>query len=170
MYGSLDGMLVQHRAIHNFPSFIFLGGGGGVRTGSVKFFTREHKTMASVGASTRTTQSGVQPHSQWGHQTWQTLDNLAIFFFSFRVLSISNFSSPCHVNVIQVDRSSFLFICVYRQGLKACAVLFPLLGMTWVFGILTVTDAGLVFQYIFTILNSLQVTRLLSSVLLLVIN
>ena len=44
-----------------------------------------------------------------------------------------------------------------RQGVKACVVLFPLLGMTWVFGILSVTDAGLVFQYIFTILNSLQV-------------
>ena len=32
--------------------------------------------------------------------------------------------------------------------------------MTWVFGILSVTDAGLVFQYIFTILNSLQVHHL----------
>jgi len=31
--------------------------------------------------------------------------------------------------------------------------------MTWVFGILSVTDAGLVFQYIFTILNSLQVGK-----------
>ena len=48
----------------------------------------------------------------------------------------------------------------FRQGLRACAVLFPLLGMTWVFGILSVTDAGLVFQYIFTILNSLQVHNL----------
>ena len=46
-----------------------------------------------------------------------------------------------------------------RQGVKACAVLFPLLGLTWVFGILSVTDAGLVFQYIFTILNSLQVLQ-----------
>ena len=44
-----------------------------------------------------------------------------------------------------------------RKGVKACAVLFPLLGLTWVFGILSVTDAGLMFQYIFTILNSLQV-------------
>ena len=44
-----------------------------------------------------------------------------------------------------------------RQGVKACIVLFPLLGMNWVFGILSITDAGLVFQYIFIILNSLQV-------------
>ena len=44
-----------------------------------------------------------------------------------------------------------------RQAAKACVVLSPLLGMTWAFGILSVTNAGLVFQYIFTILNSLQV-------------
>ncbi|XP_044181267.1 adhesion G protein-coupled receptor L4-like [Acropora millepora] len=43
-----------------------------------------------------------------------------------------------------------------RQAAKACVVLAPLLGMTWVFGILSVTNASLVFQYIFTILNSLQ--------------
>ncbi|CAH3188376.1 unnamed protein product, partial [Porites lobata] len=46
-----------------------------------------------------------------------------------------------------------------RQGAKASVVLFPLLGLTWVFGVLSVTDAGLVFQYIFTILNSFQVSR-----------
>ena len=45
-----------------------------------------------------------------------------------------------------------------RQAAKACVVLSPLLGMTWVFGILSVTNAGVVFQYIFTIVNSLQVT------------
>ena len=56
---------------------------------------------------------------------------------------------------IQGDKTSELQII--RQGTKACVVLSPLLGMTWVFGILTVTNAGLVFQYIFTIINSLQV-------------
>ena len=50
----------------------------------------------------------------------------------------------------------FLFT---RQSLKACAVLAPLLGFTWMFGVLTVTDVGLVFQYIFTVLNSLQVHK-----------
>jgi len=44
----------------------------------------------------------------------------------------------------------------FRQSLKACVVLFPLFGVTWLFGVLTVTDAGLIFQYLFTILNSLQ--------------
>ena len=56
---------------------------------------------------------------------------------------------------MQTDKTSHLERV--RQGVKACAVLFPLLGLTWVFGVLSVTDAGLVFQYIFTIFNSLQV-------------
>ena len=56
---------------------------------------------------------------------------------------------------MQADETSHLERA--RQGVKACAVLFPLLGLTWVFGVLSVTDAGLVFQYIFTIFNSLQV-------------
>ena len=45
-----------------------------------------------------------------------------------------------------------------RQAAKACVVLSPHLGMTWAFGILSVTNAGLVFQYVFIVLNSLQVT------------
>lgn len=44
-----------------------------------------------------------------------------------------------------------------RQAAKACVVLSPLLGVTWAFGILSVTNAGFVFQDIFIILNSLQV-------------
>lgn len=42
-------------------------------------------------------------------------------------------------------------------GFKACVVLSPLLGVTWLFGVLSIEQAGLAFQYIFTILNSLQV-------------
>ncbi|XP_073231917.1 adhesion G-protein coupled receptor D1-like [Porites lutea] len=45
----------------------------------------------------------------------------------------------------------------FKRVLRACVVLFPLLGVTWVFGVLSVTDlTGMVFQYLFTICNSLQ--------------
>lgn len=36
-------------------------------------------------------------------------------------------------------------------------VLLPLLGITWVFGLLAIDERTIAFQYIFAILNSLQV-------------
>ncbi|XP_048576851.1 uncharacterized protein LOC5503492 isoform X2 [Nematostella vectensis] len=47
----------------------------------------------------------------------------------------------------------------YRQilaGVKGALVLLPLLGITWVFGLLAVTKETVVFQYVFAISNSLQ--------------
>ncbi|KXJ29080.1 uncharacterized protein LOC110252281 [Exaiptasia diaphana] len=43
-----------------------------------------------------------------------------------------------------------------RMGVKATAVILPLLGITWVFGLLAFNTATLAFKYIFAILNSLQ--------------
>ncbi|EPY77765.1 hypothetical protein CB1_001192001 [Camelus ferus] len=40
---------------------------------------------------------------------------------------------------------------------KAVAVLLPILGTSWVFGVLAVNSQAVVFQYMFAILNSLQV-------------
>ena len=51
----------------------------------------------------------------------------------------------------------FCVLFPFRKTLKSFLILSPLLGLTWVFGLLAVTDAGLVFQYVFTILNSTQV-------------
>lgn len=36
-------------------------------------------------------------------------------------------------------------------------MLLPILGTSWVFGVLAVSDRALVFQYMFAVLNSLQV-------------
>ena len=36
-------------------------------------------------------------------------------------------------------------------------MLLPLLGLTWVFGIMAINKDTIVFQYLFAILNSLQV-------------
>ena len=38
-------------------------------------------------------------------------------------------------------------------------VLLPLLGLTWVFGIMAINKNTIAFQYLFAILNSLQVRR-----------
>ncbi|XP_042528501.1 adhesion G-protein coupled receptor D1 [Dipodomys spectabilis] len=43
-----------------------------------------------------------------------------------------------------------------RLTAKAVVVLLPILGTSWVFGVLAVNDRALVFQYMFAILNSLQ--------------
>lgn len=43
-----------------------------------------------------------------------------------------------------------------RLTAKAVAVLLPILGTSWVFGVLAVNKESVAFQYLFAILNSLQ--------------
>ena len=43
-----------------------------------------------------------------------------------------------------------------RAGVKASAVLLPLLGITWLFGLLSFSSDTISFKYIFAIFNSLQ--------------
>ena len=43
--------------------------------------------------------------------------------------------------------------------MKGMIVLLPLLGLTWVFGIMAINKDTMVFQYLFAILNSLQVRK-----------
>ena len=49
----------------------------------------------------------------------------------------------------------FMIFC--RNMLKAVIILLPLLGFTWIIGILAVNEDTQVFAWIFAILNSLQV-------------
>ncbi|XP_065916129.1 adhesion G protein-coupled receptor E2-like isoform X3 [Dysidea avara] len=53
-------------------------------------------------------------------------------------------------------------IAVVKSLLKATVVLLPLLGLTWVFGLLAVNKNTSVFAWLFTVLNSLQGLFLLS--------
>ena len=41
-------------------------------------------------------------------------------------------------------------------GVKASGVILPLLGITWLFGLLSFNSDTIIFKYIFTIFNSLQ--------------
>ena len=46
---------------------------------------------------------------------------------------------------------------IQRSLLKATVILLPLLGLTWLFGLLTLNSNSTVFAWLFTIFNSLQV-------------
>lgn len=45
----------------------------------------------------------------------------------------------------------------HRASLKAAVFLLPILGLTWIFGLLAINQETVAFAWIFTILNSLQV-------------
>ena len=50
-----------------------------------------------------------------------------------------------------------IFFFFFRTTARVSLVLLPLLGISWVFGVFAVNDDTVVFQYIFTISNSIQV-------------
>ena len=56
-----------------------------------------------------------------------------------------------------VDKTSNPNPLANRTILKATVILLPLLGLTWVFGILTIDHNTTVFAWLFTICNSTQV-------------
>lgn len=45
----------------------------------------------------------------------------------------------------------------FRATLKSLVVLFPLLGITWLFGLLVFATQNVVFQYLFALSNTMQV-------------
>ena len=63
----------------------------------------------------------------------------------------------------RVDQLTLLVYCFlfHRRGIKSSIILFPLLGLTWVFGVLGFDQHTVVFLYLFAIFNSLQVCLLL---------
>ncbi|XP_035683821.1 adhesion G-protein coupled receptor D1-like [Branchiostoma floridae] len=44
----------------------------------------------------------------------------------------------------------------FKSSVRAVAVLLPILGISWIFGVLAVNEAAVVFQYIFALTNSSQ--------------
>ena len=83
------------------------------------------------------------------------------FYFSFRMCLImalircKDIENCWRVYVLSTHCYSSIF---RRLGIKACLVMTPLLGITWLFGLLTPLHKA--FIYIFTILNSTQVNYL----------
>jgi len=72
------------------------------------------------------------------------LINIVVF-----ILVIRQMMGTRHVqNKTQIEK--------VKAGAKATAVILPLLGITWVFGLLSFSSSTVAFQYIFAIANSLQ--------------
>ena len=53
--------------------------------------------------------------------------------------------------------NKLIFLYSYRALLKGAIIVIPVLGCTWVFGLLAINENTVGFAWIFTILNSLQV-------------
>ena len=51
-----------------------------------------------------------------------------------------------------------MLITFTRSGLRSLGTLLPVLGVTWIFGILAINEDAEIFQYLFIIANSLQVS------------
>lgn len=58
-----------------------------------------------------------------------------------------------------------MYVFCFRLTVKAVAVLLPILGISWIFGVLAVNSHSLAFLYIFAIFNSLQVRFSLSDLI-----
>ncbi|XP_022246737.1 adhesion G protein-coupled receptor E1-like isoform X2 [Limulus polyphemus] len=78
------------------------------------------------------------------------LVNIAVFVMVTRVLFTPRMNTKPRV---QIDSSSYAVIAAQVRG---AFTVMTLLGVTWVFGVLAVGKAKLVFQYVFCIANSLQ--------------
>ncbi|PFX16922.1 putative G-protein coupled receptor 133 [Stylophora pistillata] len=91
---------------------------------------------------------------------WLSTENYYIWSFAGPVVVISfvNIVVFCivvkeMVNMTSIQSNKFSRV---KTTVKACIVLFPLLGVTWLFGLLSMINSSVASQYIFTLLNSLQ--------------
>ena len=79
--------------------------------------------------------------------------------FNLRVFNLSLFQLVGKILRIQLNACVFkvtIHLVSSRLGVRACVVLAPLLGVTWLIGFLV--PLHIAFSYIFVILNSTQVT------------
>jgi len=91
---------------------------------------------------------------------WLSTENYYIWSFAAPVILITavNILVFCGVvrEMVSMPSTQSSKLNAVKTTVKACIVLFPLLGITWLFGLLSIAQAGVVPQYIFTVLNSVQ--------------
>lgn len=86
--------------------------------------------------------------------TEKWFNNFAFFLES----NLQNIRLPMP-SVYLFERNSF------RSAVRSLGTLLPVLGVTWLFGILAVNEKAEMFQFIFVIANSLQVCPMLKKII-----
>ncbi|XP_044174180.1 uncharacterized protein LOC114947269 isoform X5 [Acropora millepora] len=95
------------------------------------------------------------------HACWLDISSGLIWAFIAPVISIILVNIVVFILVIREmmgtrQLQSKTQIEKVKAGIKASAVILPLLGITWLFGLLAFNSATIAFKYIFAIANSLQ--------------
>ena len=84
---------------------------------------------------------------------------LTYCYILYHSLSFSLFFFLCFLPSFLL--SSLFLIPINRRCTRSCLVLLPLLGITWMFGLLRLARIGIAFDYVFTVFNSIQVSSTL---------
>ncbi|XP_052693361.1 adhesion G protein-coupled receptor L3-like [Crassostrea angulata] len=92
---------------------------------------------------------------------WLSIESGSLYLFIIPVCLISLINILIIVSLLRVLFASSIVARSSLQrkassGLRSLGTLLPVLGVTWLFGILAVNDNAVVFQYLFVIVNSLQ--------------
>ncbi|XP_066022934.1 adhesion G-protein coupled receptor D1-like [Pocillopora verrucosa] len=115
--------------------------------------------MVAISLGIAAGKEGLQSHTSNKHCWLSSTNNLIWIFVAFvAFIEVLNILILVRVikemtNLLQPTREEDHSQKI-RIGIKACVVMIPLLGVTWLFGLLSPVHKG--FVYIFTILNSAQ--------------
>ncbi|XP_077993873.1 adhesion G-protein coupled receptor D1-like [Glandiceps talaboti] len=134
------------------------------KPGPPVFYRRAH--FCAVGWGVPTVIVGVSAGIRWDHYgnenyCWLSLTNGMPAAFLAPAMTIVLINTIALIIVLR----KFLGVKAnakkddtdkIKAGLRASVVLLPLLGLTWLFGLFAVNEAAIVFQYFFTVFNSLQ--------------
>lgn len=92
---------------------------------------------------------------------WLSIESGSLYLFIIPVCLICLINILIIVSLLRVLFASSIMAKSSLQkkassGLRSLGTLLPVLGVTWLFGILVVNEKAVVFQYLFVVANSLQ--------------
>uniref|UniRef100_K1RKF3 Latrophilin-3 n=1 Tax=Magallana gigas TaxID=29159 RepID=K1RKF3_MAGGI len=91
--------------------------------------------------------------------TFFMMFGVGTFFFMNVTLNLGIIISLLRVMFLTTKMKKAEFKEKARNALKSVCTLIPVLGVTWIFGIFAINEDAIVFQYIFTIANSIQIKK-----------